>query len=279
MDRHELADFLRSRRELLRPADVGLPAGFRRRTPGLRRDEVAQLAHISTDYYTRLEQARGRHPSRTVLVGIARALRLSDEERGYLFDLAGQPQQQPAGPPTEVPPSLLTLLDRMPDSAAIVLDATYDVLAWNALAAALLEDFSATSPRDRNLIRRYFLPGATQRRYGATTDQEFGAYAVGDLRAAAARYPGSPRIHALVAELRAGSAEFAALWDSHHVRSSRHATKLVHHPVVGELALNCDVLEVPDRDQHLVILTAEPGTPSDQAMQLLKVVGTQSMVS
>jgi len=279
MDRHELADFLRSRRELLRPDDVGLPAGFRRRTPGLRREEVAQLAHISTDYYTRLEQARGRHPSRTVLAGIARALRLSDEERGYLFDLAGQPQQQPAGPPTEVPPSLLTLLDRMPDSAAIVLDATYDVLAWNALAAALLEDFSATAPRDRNLIRRYFLPDTTRRRYGAAVESEFGAYAVGDLRAAAARYPDSRRIRALVAELRAASSEFAALWDSHQLRSSRHATKLVYHPVVGELTLNCDVLEVPDRDQHVVILTAEPGTPSDQAMQLLKVVGTQSMVS
>ena len=128
MDRHELADFLRSRRELLRPDDVGLPAGFRRRTPGLRREEVAQLAHISTDYYTRLEQARGRHPSRTVLAGIARALRLSDEERGYLFDLAGQPQQQPAGPPTEVPPSLLTLLDRMPERN--ILDMLANVSSW-----------------------------------------------------------------------------------------------------------------------------------------------------
>jgi hypothetical protein len=212
-----------------------------------------------------------------VLAGIARALRLSDEERGYLFELAGQPQQQPTGPPTEVPPSLLTLLDRMPDSAAIVLDATYDVLAWNALAAALLEDFSATPPRDRNLIRRYFLGDATQRRYRASTEGEFGAYAVGDLRAAAARYPDSPRIHALVAELRAGSAEFATLWDSHQLRSARHATKHVHHPVVGELALNCDVLEVPDTNQHMVIFTAEPGTPADQAMQLLKVVGTQRM--
>jgi transcriptional regulator with XRE-family HTH domain len=277
VDRQELADFLRSKRELLRPDDVGLPAGFRRRTPGLRREEVAQLAHVSTDYYTRLEQARGRHPSRTVLAGIARALRLSDEERGYLFDLAGQPQQPLPGPPTEVPPSLLTLLDRMLDSAAIVLDATYEVLAWNALAAALLEDFSATPPRDRNLIRRYFLPDAALRRYGAATESEFGVYAVGDLRASAARYPDSQRIRALVAELRAGSAEFAQLWDSHQLRSTRHTTKLVHHPVVGDLALNCDVLEVPDRDQHVVIFTAEPGTPSDQAMQLLKVVGTQRM--
>jgi transcriptional regulator with XRE-family HTH domain len=272
VDRHEFADFLRTKRELAAPTETGR----RRRTPGLRREEVAQLAHISTDYYARLEQARGRHPSRTVLVGIARALRLSTEERAYLFDLAEQPQEQPPGPPTDVPPSLLTLLDRMPDSAAIVLDATYDVLAWNALAAALLEDFSATPQRDRNLIRRYFLPDGTRHQYGTS---EFGVYAVGDLRAAAARYPDDPRIRALVAELRAGSAEFAGLWDSHHLRSTRHVTKKVRHRLVGDLVLNCDALAVPDRDQHLVIFTAEPGTPSDQAMQLLKVVGTQRMES
>ncbi|MGP4016140.1 helix-turn-helix transcriptional regulator [Saccharopolyspora sp. 5N708] len=275
MDKRELAAFLRVRRESLRPPDLGLPAGPRRRTPGLRREEIAQLAHISTDYYTRLEQARGRHPSTAVLAGLARALRLSTPERDYLFELVGAAPDPPARPSSEVRASLLTLLERMPDSAVLVLDAKYDVIAWNSLAAALLEDFSAVPQRDRNLIRRYFLPDPAQRRYGLADDSDFGEYAVAHLRSATARYPADPGIRALVAELRAASPEFAHRWQSHQVRTAHHLPKTIDHPVVGHLVLHCDVLLEPQQDQHVVIYTAEPGSPSDQAMQLLKVIGTQ----
>lgn len=170
MDRRELADFLRSRRERITPADVGLPAGPRRRTPGLRREEVAQLAYISTEYYTRLEQARGPHPSREVLAQLVRALRLSDAERDHLHHLAGVPPGPAPGPSREVRQSVVDLLHRLPDAAAIVISATYEVIAWNHLATALMEDFSALDRRDRNLVRRAFL-GPTRRAGGSTASR------------------------------------------------------------------------------------------------------------
>lgn len=157
MDRRELAAFLRTRRERITPADVGLPAGVRRRTPGLRREEAAKLAFISTEYYTRLEQGRAPRPSREVLAGLARGLRLSDAERDHLHHLAGAPPGPPPGPSREVRQSILDLLHRLPRAAAIVTSATYEVIAWNDLAAALMEDFSALPRRDRNLVRRVFL--------------------------------------------------------------------------------------------------------------------------
>jgi transcriptional regulator with XRE-family HTH domain len=278
VDKPELAAFLRSRRERLQPSHVGLPAGPRRRTPGLRREEVAQLAYISTEYYTRLEQARGPQPSRRVLAGIVRALRLTDAERDHLYHLAGEPPGPPPGPPREVRRSILDLLDRLPQAAAIVLDATYEVIAWNTLATALMEDFSALAPSERNLIRRHFLhPDPAQRHYGLTGENAFGPFAAGHLRAAAGRYPDDPSVRALIDELVDHSEEFARLWASHQVRTARHLHKTIQHPVVGPITLNCDVLTVPDQDQHVVIFTAEPGSPSDQALQLLAVLGTQRM--
>ncbi|MEU8266823.1 helix-turn-helix transcriptional regulator [Sphaerisporangium sp. NPDC049002] len=281
MDKRELAGFLRSRRERLRPSDVGLPAGPRRRTPGLRREEVANLALISTQYYTRLEQGRGPRPSRRVLAGIDRALRLSDAERDHLYFLAGEPPGPRTGPPGEVGPSILNMINRMPDSAAIVLDAKFEVIAWNALAAALMEDFSALAPRDRNLIRRHFLhPDPMRRHYGMSSEHDvhqFGLFAADHLRTASARYPDATEIQTLVDELVAGSEEFARIWAAHHVYDEHHKLKTMHHPVVGKITLNCDIIAVPDRDQQVVIFTAEPGTSSEQALQLLRVLGTQRM--
>ncbi|MFI7002576.1 helix-turn-helix transcriptional regulator [Nocardia sp. NPDC050175] len=279
MDRRELADFLRSRRERITPSDVGLPAGPRRRTPGLRREEVAQLAFISTEYYTRLEQARGPRPSREVLSGLTRALRLSDAERDHLHHLAGAPPGPPAGPSREVRQSILDLLHRLPQAAAIVTSATWEVLAWNELAAALMEDFSALSRRDRNLVRRTFLgPRLHGRRlYGVSDADTFARSAAQDLRAAAARYPDDPEVNELVAELRAGSPEFDRLWASHDVTAEPTLCKTFEHPLVGPIAVNCDVLDITDRDQRVVIYTASPGSPTEQALQLLSVIGTQRM--
>lgn len=258
---------------------MGLPAGTRRRTPGLRREEVAQLAFISTEYYTRLEQARAPHPSREVLAGLARALRLTDAERIHLHHLAGVPPGPPPGPSREVRPSIVHLLRRLPYAAAFVLSATYEVIAWNDLAAALMEDFSALSRRDRNIVRRAFLGPHPegQRLYGVTDPDEFAQTSAEVLRAAAARYPDDPEVTGLVAELRSGSEEFARLWDSHEVAAQRPLCKTFRHPLVGPVSVACDVLDIADRDQRVVIYTAEPGSPSEEALRLLSVVGTQRM--
>jgi transcriptional regulator with XRE-family HTH domain len=273
MDRSELAGFLRSRRERIAPADVGLPAGPRRRTPGLRREEVAQLAYISTEYYTRLEQARGPQPSREVLAGLARALRLSDAERDHLHHLAGTPSR-PAGPSRVVRRSVLDLLNRLPLAAAFVTSATFDVIACNDLAAALMADFSALPPRERNLARRAFLGPDL---FGVSDVGEFARNAVQRLRATAARYPRDPGVAALIKELRVGSAEFAALWAAHDVAAEPVLRKTFQHRLVGPVTVNCDALDITDNDQHVVIYTADPGSRSEQALRLLAVVGTQRM--
>jgi transcriptional regulator with XRE-family HTH domain len=279
MDRRELADFLRSRRARVRPEDVGLQAGPRRRTPGLRREEVARLAGMSVDYYIRLEQARGPRPSRQILGAVARALRLTDAEREYLHHLAGEPPQPRPGPPQDVPAGILHLLDRLDDTPAFVLDAKYDVLAWNAMAAALITDFSRLPPRDRNPLRSLFLsPGSAQ----ITDDGEYGRFArvcVADLRAATARYPGDPGVGGLVAELLEGSELFARLWSEREVAVQQSNVKTLRHPVVGTIELHCDVLHVPDRDQRVVLYTAAPGTPAHEALKLLRVVGVQDLTS
>ncbi|MFF8367408.1 helix-turn-helix transcriptional regulator [Streptomyces lydicus] len=279
MDRRELAAFLRTRRERITPTDVGLPTGPRRRTPGLRREEVAQLAFISTEYYTRLEQARGPRPSREVLAQLARALRLSDAERDHLHHLAGAPPGPPPGPSREVRQSIVDLLDRLPHAAAIVLSATYEVIAWNDLAAALMEDFSALSRRDRNLVRRAFLgpSGHGGPLYGVSDPDEFFRTSAQHLRATAGRYPDDPEVAALVDELVVGSEEFARLWAGHDVTAAPTLCKTFDHPLVGPIAVNCDVLDITDRDQRVVIYTATPGTPSAEALRLLSVVGTQRM--
>ncbi|QUQ67742.1 helix-turn-helix transcriptional regulator [Kutzneria sp. CA-103260] len=277
MDKRELGRFLRLHRELLTPATVGLPADGPRRTPGLRREEVAQLAHISTQYYTRLEQARGPHPSRRVLVALGRALRLNDVERAHLHTLCDEPIK-PTGPSADVPDRILDLIERMPDTAAIVLDAKYDVLAWNPLAAALLDDFSATPRRERNLIRRYFLhPDDPRRHYGISGGIDFGAFAVGHLRAAAARYPDDRATQDLVRELLRHSPEFAARWPSPAISGHQHLVKTVDHPQLGPITLNCDILAVPERDQEVVLFTAEAGTPAQEALRLLSVIGLQQL--
>ncbi|MER5795002.1 helix-turn-helix transcriptional regulator [Streptomyces sp. NPDC001980] len=279
MDRQELAAFLRSRRERISPAEVGLPHGPRRRTPGLRREEVAQLAFISTEYYTRLEQARGPRPSREVLGGLARALRLSDAERGHLHHLAGAPPGPPPGPSREVRQSLLDLLHRLPQAAAFVTSATFEVLAWNDLAAALMEDFSALPPRDRNLMRRAFLTPrpAGSRLYGVSDVDAFARHSAQRLRAAAGRHPDAPEVTGLVAELLAGSEEFRRLWESHDVSAEPTLVKTFRHPVVGPVTVNCDALDITDRDQQVVIYTATPGSRSEEALRLLSVIGTQRM--
>jgi transcriptional regulator with XRE-family HTH domain len=277
-DKRELGAFLRSRRERLRPEDVGLPSGPRRRTPGLRREEVAVLAHISTEYYVRLEQGRAPRPSGEVLAGIAGALRLTQQESDHLHVLAGTAPSRTRLHRRDVRPSILTLLERLPHTAGFVTSAAFEVLAWNDLAAALMEDFARLAPADRNLARKAFLgplpPGATV--YGITDDGGFRHHVVMELRATLARYPSDPAIIGLVEELRDASPDFARLWERHDVQAAPMLTKTFHHPVVGEITVDCDALTLADRDQHLVLYTAPEGSPSADALALLGMLGPES---
>ncbi|WP_327000668.1 helix-turn-helix transcriptional regulator [Dactylosporangium sp. NBC_01737] len=278
MDKQELGAFLRSRRERLRPEDVGLPSGPRRRTPGLRREEAAVLAHISTEYYVRLEQGRAPRPSGEVLAGIAGALRLTDAESDHLHVLAGTAPTRTRLHRRDVRPSILALLDRLPQTAALVISATFEVLAWNDLAAALMEDFAALAPTDRNLARRAFLPPARPDAtpYGISDAAEFRHHVVMELRATLARYPTDPAVSGLVDELRAASPDFARLWERHDVQAASVLTKTFRHPVVGDITVDCDALTLTDRDQHLVLYSAPPGSSGAEALALLSVLGAET---
>ncbi len=281
MDKQELGAFLRSRRERLRPQDVGLPAGPRRRTPGLRREEVAVLAHISTEYYVRLEQGRAPRPSGEVLAGIAGALGLTDSESDHLHVLAGTAPIRNGRHRRDVRPSILAVLERLPQTAAFVTSAVFEVLAWNDLAAALMEDFAELSPRDRNLARRAFLEpmrGGVPL-YGVSDGLEFRRHVVMELRSALARYPADPDVAGLINELREGSADFARLWERHDVHGTAMLTKTFRHPVVGPITVDCDSLALTDRDQHLTLYTAPLGSRDAEALALLNVIGVESLSS
>ncbi|MGC4933032.1 helix-turn-helix transcriptional regulator [Gordonia sp. DT30] len=279
MDKRELGAFLRSRRERLRPEDVGLPSGPRRRTPGLRREEVAVLAHISTEYYIRLEQGRAPRPSADVLAGIAGALRLTDVEGDHLHLLAGTAPNRTGWHRRDVRPSILALLARLPQTAAFVMSAAFDVLAWNDLTAALMEDFSRRAPDDRNLARRAFLPDPSedQAPYGISNAAEFRQQAVMELRSAAARYPTDPAIAGLIEELREESREFARLWERNDVQPAPMLTKTFHHATVGAITVDCDALALTDRDQHLVLYSAAAGSPAAESLRFLAAIGAEGL--
>jgi transcriptional regulator with XRE-family HTH domain len=279
MDKQELGAFLRSRRERLRPEDVSLIAGPRRRTPGLRREEVAVLAHISTEYYVRLEQGRAPRPSGEVLAGIAGALRLTDAESGHLHVLAGTAPARTGRHPRDVRPSIIALLERIPHTAGFVASATFEVLAWNDLAAALMEDFGRLAPADRNLARKAFLGPARPDAplYGISDATEFRQHVVMELRVTLARYPSDPAVTGLIEELRDGSPEFARLWERHDVQAAPVLTKTFRHPAVGDITVECDSLAISGRDQHLVLYSAPRGSRDAEALALLQVLGTESM--
>ncbi|MFJ4702871.1 Helix-turn-helix domain-containing protein [Streptomyces sp. TverLS-915] len=278
MDKQELGAFLRSRRERLLPSDVGLPSGPRRRTPGLRREEAAVLAHISTEYYVRLEQGRAPRPSGEVLAGIAGALRLTEEETAHLHVLAGTAPLRSGTHRREVRPSILALLERLPHTAGFVISATFEVLAWNALAAALMEDFGALDPAERNLARRAFLtPGEPEAPlYGISDAAEFRHHVVTELRGALARHPKDPGVSGLIDELRAGSPDFARLWERHDVCAAHVLTKTFRHPLAGEVTVDCDVLGLDESGQRLVLYSAPQGSPSAEALAFLGVLGAEA---
>jgi transcriptional regulator with XRE-family HTH domain len=269
LNRDALAAFLRAHRARRRPADVGLPDGGRRRTPGLRRQEVAQLAGMSVDYYIRLEQARGPHPSRQILAALARALMLSRDERDYLFRIAGETPPSTAGPKREVGHAIRYLLDTLSDVPAYVVDAKYDVLAWNALAVHFIGDMSTVADDDRNMIRWIFRRPATDSIWNDTDSRRFARDTVADLRAAYARYPGDRGMERLVTELLGTSPVFAEMWAAHEVEERRQIFKRVEHPDLGLLEFECQLLYVPDSDQRVIVYCPEPGSPTQEVFRRL----------
>lgn len=270
MNKLELAQFLRRRREARRPAEVGLRTSGRRRTPGLRREEVAWLAGVSTNYYERLEQARAPRPSVQVLAALGTALRLTEAEGEHLARLAGQ---APPAREEPVPDGVLRLLDRLGPVPAYVVDERYDVVAWNALAAHLFGDFSALPPEERNVLRMAMRGGRC-----SSAGDEFVRQAAADLRLAAARHPDDRRITDLTSEYAEFSAKFAALWTDHDVQVRPTLRKRIEHPDLGGLDLEAQVLHAPNSAHRLIFLTADPGTPSHEALTALSAAegGTPS---
>ena len=268
-NRAELAAFLRARRARLSPRQAGLPGTGpgRRRTPGLRRQEVAQLAGLSVDYYIRLEQGRGPHPSRQVLSALARALMLTTDERDYLFRVAGESPPAAPAPSREITPGIRHLLDTMPETPAYVVDAAYNVLAWNRLATHFIGDLS--SYEDRNMIRWTFRREPDDVMWTDEHVVRFTRATVADLRAAYARYPGDAAMESLVTEMLALSPRFAEMWAEHEVEVRGPMLKYVNHPQAGPLEFECQVLHIAETGQRLITYCAAPGSATEAAFRQL----------
>lgn len=270
-----LGEFLAARRARVRPDDVGLPELGRRRVPGLRREELAQLAGVSVDYYVRIEQGRATHPSAEVLDALARALRLTELERRHLHDLAAPDRAAaPRGPAAQRPrperlrPQLQWLLDGLVEVPALVVSHRLDVLGWNRMASMLLGGLERLSDRERNLARHTFLTADARDVY---VNWETVAHdTVGVLRRTAALHPDDDELAALIGELSVKSAEFAQWWASADVHEKTHGGKRYAHPIVGELTLRYETLALPgDGGLQMLTYAAQPGTPSATALKLL----------
>jgi hypothetical protein len=266
--RSELSDFLRTRRARVAPSDVGLPDGARRRTPGLRREEVALLAHIGTTWYTRLEQGLPINVSPDVLDGIARALRLTTDERRHLYLLSGLTLSVEHRDDEERVSDLVRrVLDALEPSPAYVRGRRWDILAWNRSADAL-SDFSGAVGPARNTVWRLFRDPSMRCRLG---DPECTMRrCVAQFRAVAAKYPHDPAFTELIEDLRLNSPEFRTLWAEHDVLGSTDGLKRYVHPAAGELVLDYTAFELPgDADMRMIVLTAAPGSESERKLREL----------
>ncbi|MFF0332776.1 helix-turn-helix transcriptional regulator [Streptomyces fimicarius] len=277
IDRPGLAAFLRRRRELLQPEDVGLPRGQRRRTGGLRREEVAVLCHMSTDYYARLERERGPHPSEQMIASIAQGLHLSLDERDHLFRLSGHMPPARGTTGEHISPGLLRILDRLDDTPAEIVTELGETLRQTPLGVALTGDTTRYTGLARSIGYRWFTDPATRTLYAAE-DHAFLSrmFASGLRELATLRGTGSRAAHC--AELlREESQEFRRLWDQHEIGIRPDQVKRFVHPEVGVLELNCQRLLDPDQSHSLLVYTAAPGSESHERLRLLSVIGTQTL--
>jgi len=266
---NELGEFLKARRAELTPSDVGLRGGQRRRVKGLRREEVALLAAMSTEYYARIEQGR-LQASAPLLDEIAQALRLNDDQRTYLFDLAAKERVRRSAyrERQQVDPQLQRMLDDLSASPAFVIGRCTDILGWNRLAAALWTDFGKYPEPERVFVRLLFTEPWMRELY--VDWEEVTRLAIAQLRMESARYPDDQPLTALVEELSARDAQFRQWWTEHDVAMRGKGVKKLRHPVVGELTLDWNTLTCgTDPDQHIIVWNAEPGTPSHDGLRLL----------
>ncbi|MFD1662059.1 helix-turn-helix transcriptional regulator [Streptomyces caeni] len=270
----EFGRAVRRWRDRMSPEAAGLPTGGRRRSAGLRREELALLAGISVDYVTRLEQGRAVHPSQQVVEALGRALRLSPAEREHLFRAAGLVPPGRGTVPAYITPSVHRMLDRLTGTPVAVSDAALTLLLANPLYTALMGEWHG---KDRNAVWRNFLGSGTRVRYTPQSRRALETMQVGALRAAAGRYPADQGLRRLIAELHANSERFAELWDSGAMARYEASRKTVDHPQVGTVTLDCDVLNVAGSDLRIVVYTAEPGTEDAERLALLAVLGTQTL--
>jgi transcriptional regulator with XRE-family HTH domain len=278
IDRAGLADFLRRRRESLQPEDVGLPRGPRRRTAGLRREEVAALCHMSIDYYSRLERKRGPQPSEQMIASIAQGLHLTIDERDHLHRLAGH-QPPPGGTGSEhLSPGLLRIFDRLDDTPAEIVTELGETLRQTPPAVALAGDASRFTGPARSRGYRWFTDPSSRDLYLPEDHALLSRmYASGLRGILAIRGPGS-RAAQLTDLLLARSEEFRSLWEAHEIGVHPEELKRYRHPEVGRMDLNCQMLVDPHQGHRLMVYTAVPGTESYDKLQMLAVIGTQRLV-
>lgn len=277
VNRDELANFLRTRREVLQPKDVGLPRGARRRTSGLRREEVALLAGMSTDYLSKLEQRRSPQPSLQMLSSLARALHLSLDERDHLFRLAGHNAPPRALRTDYITPGLLRVIDRLQDTPAQIMGGFGETLLQNRLAAALLGVETEFTGMSRSFGFRWFTDRGARRIYPDDEHERQSRVIVSDLRMVATREGNSPQLSRMIEHLLAASPEFSELWSEHLIESHHDRRKLIQHPELGTLELDCQRLFDAEQSQTLLVFTATPGTESYEKLELLGVIGADSM--
>lgn len=278
IDRSGLSGFLRRRREALQPEDVGLPRGQRRRTSGLRREEVATLAHMSTDYYARLEQERGPQPSTQMIAAIAQGLHLTLDERDHLYRLAGHEAPARGGGSEHVSPGLLRIFDRLQDTPAEIVTELGETLRQTPLGVALVGDLVSLRGPQRSIGYRWFTDPATRRRYAAHDHAFLSRMFASGLRGAVTQQGPGSRASELAELLLATSEEFRAVWAAHEVGIRPHEVKHFVHPELGALELSCQTLLDPSQSHSLLVYTATPGSESAEKLELLSVLGAQSFV-
>lgn len=278
MQREQLADFLRRRRAAIRPAEVGIADAPRRRTAGLRREEVARLAGMSVDYVVRLEQGRSSQPSTQLLGALARALRLNEDERAHLFHLAGHQPPPAVGVAGVARAGLVRMIDLLGGTPALVLSDLGEVLAQNWSARLLMGELTGYTGDERYIAYRWFTDPTARGRQSPADQERQSRSLVADLRAVAGRRPGDPLVTRLIGRLRAASAEFGRLWSEHEVGVRRADRKTFVHPRVGPIEMDCETLVTPDLGQELLVLT--PASVEDsERLALLYVLGTEEFAS
>ena len=277
IDRDGLAQFLRRRRDALQPEDVGLPRGQRRRTIGLRREEVASLCHMSTDYYSRVEQSRGPQPSEQMIASISQGLHLSLDERDHLFRLAGHTPPTRGATSDHISPGLLRILDRLHDTPAEIVTELGETLRQTPLGVALTGDLTSYSGPARSIGYRWFTDPAARQRYAPEDHHFLARLWVSGLRGVVTlRGPGSRAAH-IADLLHSQSEEFRAVWNEHEVGIRPREVKHFVHPELGALDLTCQSLHDPSQSHALLVYTAIPGSESYEKLQLLSVIGAQAL--